>query len=103
MKPKKGTYKAVYVEWIDSTMKLPVWFSTERLVEKTHSPEDKFQTVSYLVNENKLEYIFASSIHFDEDGVVGFGQVFTIPKGCVTKMKKITIWEKKNQLTLDKT
>ncbi len=82
-------YQAVYIEWIDSTMKLPVWFTTGKLVDETKEPKDKFQTVSYLVNQNKQEYILASSIHLDDDGVVNFGQVFTIPKGCVIKLVKI--------------
>lgn len=91
MTKEVGKYKAVYVEWLDSTMKLPVWFSTKKLLDETSKASDKFQTVSYLVNQNKQEYVFASSIHFDSDGVIGFGQVFTIPKGCVTKLKRIKI------------
>lgn len=85
-------YQAVWIEWIDSVMKLPVWFPTGKLIEETSNPSEKFYTLSYLVNENKKEYILASSIHFDEEGsVISFGQIFTIPKGCVTKMKKIKI------------
>ncbi len=88
---KKNTYHAVWVEWIDSTMKLPVWFPTKKMLDETKEPNDKFHTVSYLVNQNKKEYVFASSVHFDNDGVINFGQVFTIPKGCVITMKKIKI------------
>ena len=40
-------------------------------------------------DEGKLEYIFASSIHFEDEKAVGFGQIFSIPKGCVTKLKNI--------------
>lgn len=87
----KGKYQAVYVEWIDSTMKVKVWHSTKGLIDETSKPHDTFRTIAYLVNQNTLEYIFASSIHSDEDGVCGFGQVFTIPKGCVTKLKKVVI------------
>ncbi len=97
MKKKEGSYQAVYVEWLDSCMKTPVWFSTGELLEGTKSVRDTFKTVSYLVNQNKYEYIFASSIHFDKDNdAVSVGQIFTIPKGCVTKMIKIKIPVTKN-------
>lgn len=81
-------YRAVWIEWIDSTMKLPVWFTPYKLIEETKEPKDKFYTIGYLVHENKKEYVIAGSIHFN-DGVENFGQVFTIPKGCVIKMKNI--------------
>lgn len=84
-------YQAVFIEWIDSTMKMQIWVSTEKLIDETKNPSSKFRTISYLVNENKLEYILASSIHYENGEIVGFGQIFTIPKGCVTKMKKIKI------------
>lgn len=84
-------YKAMYVEWIDSTMKLPVWFTTGKLDEETKEPSDRFQTISYLVRENDKEYIFASSIHFTDNEVSSFGQIFTIPKGCVIKMVGVLI------------
>lgn len=84
-------YQAVYIEWIDSALKLPVWHVTGRLMDETKNITSVFKTVSYLINENKHEYILASSIHFDEGEVIQFGQVFTIPKGCVLKLKKIKI------------
>lgn len=91
MKVNKDKYQAFYVEWLDSTMTSPVWHTVENLHNNTKEVTDTFQTVSHLVNENKLEYIFAASIHFVENDVVSFGQIFTIPKGCITKMTKIKL------------
>lgn len=92
---KKGTYKAVYVEWIDSTMNKQVWWNAKDLLEDNKKVHDRFQSIAYLVTENKLEYVFANSIHLEDDGnkfhAVAFGEIFSIPKGCVTKMKNITI------------
>lgn len=84
-------YQAVYIEWIDSALKLPVWLNTEKLLEETIKPHDKYQTIAYLVGGNDLEYALAASIHFDDGEAVQFGNVFTIPKGCVTKLKNIKI------------
>lgn len=86
-KIKQGTYKAAYVEWVDSTMRSTVWWKAQDLFDDTKKAQDTFQTVSYLVNENSLEYIFCGSIHFQEGKAVAMGQIFSIPKGCVTKLK----------------
>lgn len=91
MKLKKKTYKAVYVEWIDSTMRSRVWYNLKELIDDSKQTEDKMQTVAYLVAENKLEYVFCASIHFEEGEPVEVGQSFTIPKGCVIKMKPVEI------------
>lgn len=88
---KKYEYKAVYVEWLDSCMRKQVWWGGKDLIEETKKPRDKFQTVSYLVNQNKHEYVFASSVHFEDGEAVSLGQIFTIPKGCVTKLKLLEI------------
>jgi len=86
------TYQAIYLEWLDSTMKLPVWHTTGNLVDSTKSPKDFFKTTGWLVNQNKHEYIICASLHFDENGgLVNMGAVLTIPKGCVTKIVKIKI------------
>ncbi len=88
---KKYSCKAVYVEWIDSTMRKQVWWSVADVIEDTKKVRDKFQTVAYLVNRNKLEYVFAATVHFDEGEAVALGEVFTIPRGCVTKLRNIEI------------
>lgn len=89
MKEQIREYNAVWIEWIDSVMRLPVWFTPEKIIDDLSEQTDRFYTISYLVHENKKEYVLASSIHFDSDGVSSFGQIFTIPKGCVIKIKKL--------------
>lgn len=91
MKLKKHNYKAVYVEWIDSTMRSKVWHSFKDIVDEMKTVNDKMQTVAYLITENKLEYVFCGSIHFEEGKAVEAGQIFTIPKGCITKIKAVII------------
>lgn len=88
-------YQAVYIEWIDSVMKLPVWHSCDDLLGITKDISSIMHTIGYLVNENKNEYVLSGSIHFDGGEAIQFGQVFTIPKGCVLKMQKIKIPLKK--------
>lgn len=80
--------------WVDSCAKLPVWFNPKRLIDEMSEAKEKFNTISYLVHENELEYIFAASVHFDDSGVVNFGGVFTIPKGCVLDIRNIAITTK---------
>jgi hypothetical protein len=91
MKLEKGTFKAVYIEWLDSVMQSKVWHSFSSIVEDNKKPSNKFFTVGYLVTENKLEYVIAGSIHYEDGEAVSAGQIFKIPKGCVSKIKSIVI------------
>lgn len=81
--------KIVFVEWLDSISQAQVWFSPDTIRDTFKEPTDKIYTIAYLIHQNKKEYIFASSAHCTEDGVINFGKIFTIPKGCIVKIKKI--------------
>jgi hypothetical protein len=85
----KDEHYPVYIEWLDSALKLPVWHTAEDLFEETKETSDTFNTLAYMVNENELEYFVASSLQFNEGVVASYGQVFSIPKGCVTKVVKL--------------
>jgi hypothetical protein len=88
---KKHSYLPVYVEWIDSTTQKKVWWSLQDLENDFKNPNIKMQTLAYLVMANKLEYIFCSSLHFEDGDCMSGGFVFSIPRGCVTKIKRIKI------------
>jgi hypothetical protein len=88
IKLKEGQYKAVFVEWLDSTTYRQAWLSNPEIYAETQKEDDTFYSLSYLVGQNKMSYIFASSLHFEGKDVVGFSGVFKIPKGCVTKIKR---------------
>lgn len=88
---KKLFCQAKYVEWIDSTMKPQVWWDVEELIKEVSEQKSVFKTIAYLAYETKDEYIFANSIHNNDGVVVSFGQIFSIPKGCVLKIKNVSI------------
>lgn len=81
-------YEAVYVEWIDSVSLKQVWHSFSDVTKDHTKTTDKMQTIAYMIFENKKEYVFCNSIHFEEDKAVHAGNIFKIPKGCVTKIKR---------------
>lgn len=80
-------YQRVYIEWIDSTMSRVPWHEYEDIIESGYFNSQKHITLAYLIFENKDEYIFSSSIYLENEEVATVGQVFTIPKGCVTKFE----------------
>lgn len=86
---KKDNYQAVYVEWIDSTREKQLWFNITEIEKYYKKPMCLMQTISYLIMENKLEYVFCTNLQFEKGNCVYLGNVFSIPKGCVTKIKKI--------------
>lgn len=87
---KKESYVAVYVEWLDSVSPIKIWHDFGDIVKNNKEVSDRFQSIAYLIYENKLEYVFCNSIHFEDGVAVAAGKIFKIPKGCVTKIKKIS-------------
>ena len=91
MKKEKGRFEAVYIEWLDSVMESKVWHSFKSIVDDNQKPSNQFFTVGYLLLENKFEYILSGSIHFEDGEAVSAGQIFKIPKGCVTKIRRMRV------------
>lgn len=87
---EKNKYAPTYFEWIDSTLHIPVWQDMEEIIERANDPH-RMITIGHLIHETRLEYILAGSIHFEEGEAIRFGDIYSIPKGCVLKKKKITI------------
>lgn len=50
---------------------------------------DFFYSTGYLFKETKWHYYLANSIHFEDNEAVSMGHIFSIPKGCVIKIKKL--------------
>jgi len=88
---KQDSYLPVCVEWIDSASQNTIWWSLKDINKEMETVNIKMTTFAYLITSNKLEYIFCSSLQFEEGRCVSCGFVFSIPKGCVTKMKKVKI------------
>lgn len=88
---KDGQYKRVLITWIDSTMRKTVWWNYEILSKEITEAEkgEYFYSVGYLFKETKLNYYLANSIHFEDKKAVSFGQIFSIPKGCVIKIEHL--------------
>jgi hypothetical protein len=91
MKFKKGTFTAIYIEWIDSVMDTKVWHDFSDIVEDNKQPNNKICTIGYMVTENKKELVLGGSIHFTDGEAIHAGQIFTIPKGCVTRIRRVNI------------
>lgn len=91
MKKEVLTYKRVWICWDDSTSWKRVWWNIRDLFEDLEDNEkgDYIYTTAYLFHKTKRHYYLANSIHFEDGKAVSFAQVFTIPVGCVIKMKNI--------------
>jgi hypothetical protein len=91
IKLKPMTYKRVLITWIDSTVRKTVWWNYEVLNREITEAEkgEYFYSVGYLFKETKLNYYLANSIHFEDKKAVSFGQIFSIPKGCVLKIEHL--------------
>lgn len=91
MKIKKNSYHRVWIKWLDSTMQKRVWWSPQEILDeiKTAEAGDYFYSTGFLFKETKLHYYLANSIHFEDGVAVSFGEVFSIPKGCVLQIKKL--------------
>lgn len=89
-KLKEGKYLRVWIMWLDSTAQKKVWWSAKEILEEIEKAEDGdyFYSSGYLFKETKKHYYLANSIHFEEGQAVSFGSIFSIPKGCVLKIKK---------------
>lgn len=75
----------VLIYWIDSTSKFPIWQSPETVAAMRNVITESFETIGFLVEENKLEYIIAGSIHYSDKKIQGFGQIFTIQRDVFRK------------------
>lgn len=91
MQLKENIYKRVLVVWIDSTSRKQIWWRYKDLEDEINLSEkdEYFYSVGYLFKETKLNYYLANSIHFENRKAVSFGQIFSIPKGCVLKIKHL--------------
>jgi len=79
MKPK-----IVIIEWIDSTMLIPIWYKPQDVPDE---PNEVFHTVGYLIKKTKKYHIVCASIHYDQGEIASYGGVFKIPNGCIIKIK----------------
>jgi len=71
-------------------MRKQVWWSVEDALNETKEAEkDYFYSVGYLFKETKRYYYISGSIHIENDKLVSFGEIFSIPKGCVIKKQNI--------------
>lgn len=91
-KVKPNTYSRVWIMWDDSVAwKAKVWWNIGNFFKdlKKNETNDYIYTTAYLFHKTKRNYYLANSIHFEEGKAVSFCQIFTIPVGCVIKMKNI--------------
>jgi hypothetical protein len=54
----KDEHYPVYIEWLDSALKLPVWHTAEDLFEETKETSDTFNSVAHCapILWNKINY-----------------------------------------------
>ena len=76
------------IHWIDSTQSNQVWWDIEEYMSNMKKSQEVFISVGYIIDKGKKKIVLATSIHIDDDGDVNrAGTIFTIPLGCITKIK----------------
>ena len=84
---KPFPYPRVEIEWNDITaLTHQTWFSKEDILECRMSI---CYDVCYLIKETDREIYTASSIGFDDDGSIEFGNPTIYPKGCIRRVQRI--------------
>lgn len=79
-----GQYRRVIIHWRDSVQAKRVWYNNDELEQLGQQfDSDGMTSVGYIVKETKHVFILATSIHWEDNDPVGFGSLFSIPKGCV--------------------
>ena len=87
-KTQKIVVELIEVHWDDSMLDTQVWWYPEEWIETRAKKQEKFKTIGYKFYKDKNIIAFANSIHYDEDGNISkLGTIFTIPVGCITKIK----------------
>lgn len=90
-KLKPFTYKRMCIKWRDSMSFAKVWYAPDEIFKEIRGSEksDYIWSIGYLFKETKQNYYLANSIDFQGGAVIRFGQIFSIPKGCVSDIQNI--------------
>lgn len=73
------TYKAVYIEWIDSACTDPGWMPVDEAVEWGEDDRDNtIKQIGFLIKKTKKTILLASGVSNEN-----LGGVFKIPLRCV--------------------
>ena len=82
-KKPKISFPFVEVDWEDIVSD-DAWVGAENLPEPA-----KMHTRAFLVKETTRAIYLAATLDIAQPPHVNFGEVITIPKGCVLKMRKV--------------
>lgn len=84
MRPRR-----VRVKWIDSSKITQPWTSVGEL-RRMDDEADYITSVGYLVKRTRRLLVLCNDLHHEGGkGVVAYGGVFLIPRGCVLKMRRL--------------
>ncbi len=81
--------KLVAVEWRDSFSARGSWMSEEISVSLTKGGGQSAVTVGYVVKEDSKGIMLAQSYTDDAGEERQWGGLWFVPKGCVTKVRRV--------------
>jgi hypothetical protein len=84
-------WERVVVYWIDSVHFSQPWWDAAQFIEHVKKPDNRMEMMStgFKFYEDRQHVYLANSIDFAGDKLVHFGGVFSIPKGCISKIMKL--------------
>lgn len=85
------TLDIVHILWRDALGNTAFWEELDSIVDGLLEESDLMETVGQVVEIDDRYVIIASSIHYNSLGEpVKAGGIFSIPVGCIIKMRKIS-------------
>ena len=78
-------WSRVWVIWIDSAKFRQPWWSYEDFAKESKSPAEMW-SCGYKFHEDKNFVYLATSLQWEDGKVVMFGNITSIPKGCIKKI-----------------
>ena len=85
------TLDIVHIVWRDALSNTLFWEPIDDAISFLNKEIDLMETVGQVIKIDKRYVTVVSSVHYNSDGEsVKVGGVFSIPKGCIVKMRKIS-------------
>ncbi len=85
------TLDIAHITWRDALGNTTFWEELDSIIDGLIGESDLMETVGQIIDIDSRYVTIASSIHYDRDGKpVKAGGIFSIPIGCIIKMRKIS-------------
>ena len=85
------TLDIVHIVWRDALGNTAFWEDLDSVVDDLSRESDLMETVGQIVEIDDRYVTIASSIHYNSlHEAVKAGGIFSVPTGCIIKMRKIS-------------